>query len=155
MAQATDRRVGKLDRNIMRKYVVGFAFSENRETILLIEKKRPEWQKGLHNGIGGHIEDKEDSLAAMYRECKEETGLVLGWIRKGVMEGMNNDGNKFQCHIFYAYSDNIFNFKQIEDEKLGLHDPFLIPQMLVVTNLNFLIPYGMYDDGSNFISLTY
>ena len=147
----------------MDRFVVGFAFGENKDTILLIKKLRPEWQKGLLNGIGGKIEKGESSLDAMRRECKEETGLTLNWIRRGIMQGKHSvregytadDGRRFQVYIFYAYSNDIFNFKQIEDEPLAIYEPSKIPHMEVVTNLEFLISYGIYTDGSTYMSLTY
>ncbi len=43
---------------------------------MLINKNRPDWQKGKMNGIGGRIEDGEESAACMVRETQEETGLV-------------------------------------------------------------------------------
>lgn len=57
-------------------YVVGFLFSTNKKEVVLIKKNRPDWQKGLLNGIGGHIED-ETPLEAMKREFLEETGLKI------------------------------------------------------------------------------
>ena len=131
-------------------FVVGFAFSENANSVLLVRKQRPEWQKGLLNGIGGKIEEGETSLDAMHRECKEETGLSLNWLRKGLMQGKHSagegyaadDGRRFQCYIFYAFSQEIFNFKQIEDEVLGVYDPSLVRRPDVVENLTFLIPFG-------------
>src|SRR5574344_1132288 len=55
------------------KYVLGFMIS-NDNRIALIQKKRPTWQEGLFNGIGGKIEET-DSCAkqAMRREFEEET----------------------------------------------------------------------------------
>lgn len=58
----------------MKNYVVGFAFNDNH--VLLIEKKRPSWQKGSYNGIGGHIEEGETPKAAMVREFEEECGIA-------------------------------------------------------------------------------
>jgi 8-oxo-dGTP diphosphatase len=59
----------------MISYVVGFMFSEYCNEIALIKKKRPEWQKGRLNGIGGHIEKNEVPHDAMYREFEEEAGI--------------------------------------------------------------------------------
>lgn len=43
--------------------------------ILLIEKNRPNWQKGKLNLLGGKIEDDESPENAALRELKEEAGL--------------------------------------------------------------------------------
>ena len=61
-------------------YVVGFNFivpppgSSDTTKVVLIQKARPEWQKGRLNGVGGHIEEGESPLQAMEREYGEETG---------------------------------------------------------------------------------
>ena len=57
------------------KYVVGIVY--NKENVLLISKKRPTWQAGMLNGIGGKIEPGENPLQAMIRECKEECNLDI------------------------------------------------------------------------------
>lgn len=68
-------------------YVLGFAFSSNWQHVLLVTKARPDWQKGLLNGLGGHVEDGETSLHAMHREFEEESGLgVCCWTKFAVME---------------------------------------------------------------------
>ncbi len=56
-------------------YVLGFAFAPALERVVLIEKKRPAWQAGRINGVGGHIEPGETALVAMVREFEEETGV--------------------------------------------------------------------------------
>jgi 8-oxo-dGTP diphosphatase len=66
----------------MKRYVVGFMFNDDKSKICLIKKNRPEWQKGLLNGIGGHIELGESSLDSMIREFYEETGVathIMAW----------------------------------------------------------------------------
>lgn len=40
----------------MIEYVAGFLFSEDGEYVALVEKQKPEWQKGKYNAIGGKIE---------------------------------------------------------------------------------------------------
>ena len=61
----------------MKRYVVGFLFSEDLKNVALIRKNRPEWQKGLLNGIGGHIEIGETDQQAMAREFAEEAGVSI------------------------------------------------------------------------------
>ena len=61
-------------------YVVGFLFDMDRKLVVLIEKKKPTWQVGFLNGVGGHIEPMETPAEAMEREFEEETGLrMLIW----------------------------------------------------------------------------
>lgn len=49
--------------------------------VALVEKNRPEWQKGRMNGIGGHIEEGEAPWDAMVREFWEETGCRTEQLR--------------------------------------------------------------------------
>ena len=51
----------------MNNYVLGFAFNKNFREVLLILKNKPQWQKGLYNGIGGKIEEGELPIEAMVR----------------------------------------------------------------------------------------
>ena len=52
------------------------AFLFRNDEVLLIERaKKGEFAYNQLNGIGGHIERKEDPLSAIRREVKEETGL--------------------------------------------------------------------------------
>lgn len=53
-------------------YVLGFLIQE--DSIVLIRKRKPEWQAGKLNGVGGKIEAGEVPYVAMCREFKEETG---------------------------------------------------------------------------------
>jgi ADP-ribose pyrophosphatase YjhB (NUDIX family) len=46
------------------------------QRIVLMEKRRPSWQRNRYNGPGGHIEAGESRYAAMIREAEEETGVI-------------------------------------------------------------------------------
>lgn len=59
---------------MMQEYVLGFCFSNSLEEVWLIRKKRPAWQAGKLNGVGGHVEEGETPLCAMLRESFEEFG---------------------------------------------------------------------------------
>ena len=60
--------------------MVGFLFRNSGTEVALVRKLKPEWQRGLLNGIGGKIEPGEDSREAMVREFEEETGArVDAW----------------------------------------------------------------------------
>jgi len=141
----------------MERYVVGFAFNKDAGEILLVKKLRPRWMRGLLNGIGGHIEKGEPPLDAMKRECKEETGITqITWIYKGIMNGTNNDMKSFECHIFYAHSQNIYRYRQIEDEQLGIYQVSNLQREQMISNTRFLIPLGAYpQNGLTFIHLVY
>lgn len=55
-------------------YTLGFAFDGAQRNVLLVEKKKPAWQAGKLNGIGGKIEPTVDVTLedAMAREWDEE-----------------------------------------------------------------------------------
>lgn len=137
------------------RYVVGFAFDERAEYVLLVHKLKPEWQRGRLNGIGGKIEPGETPLEAMDRECLEETGLRLTWVQRGRMSGINNDGSQFECFVFYAYSDEIYNFEQKEDEPLTVCFADAVRQKKTIRNLTFLVPFGRCDDGCAHLEMRY
>jgi 8-oxo-dGTP diphosphatase len=142
--------------NDHQQYVVGFAFNE-LERVLLVEKKRPDWQKGLLNGIGGKIEPGETPAEAMDRECHEETGLRLKWTEVGLMRGANTDGKRtlFECFIYYAKSEKVNQFQQMEDEPLSIWNIGDLSGRPVVANLNFLIPFMLCEDRPSYIYLRY
>jgi len=61
----------------MQNYVVGFPLNIDGDETILIKKKRPKWQKGYFNGVGGHIEKDETPAEAMSREFLEEAGALI------------------------------------------------------------------------------
>lgn len=122
-------------------YSLGFLFSSDLTKVLLIEKKKPEWQKGLLNGIGGKTEEeKESSMESVIREFKEETGIDtegLGWRQYAWLQG-NSEGWGVAC--FVGAGDMIENFQTLTDEKVS------IVKVSDILNLNTLsnIPWLVY-----------
>lgn len=81
----------------MIRYVLGFAFNSRME-VCLIQKRKPAWQAGKWNGVGGKIENGEAALTAMMREFKEETGVATQpehWRYFGAMLG-----DHWECQLF-------------------------------------------------------
>lgn len=100
------------------QFVLGFIFNNDLDKVLLVKKNRspiPE-MVGKLNGIGGHCELGEDIYDTMFRECQEETGLsICEWIHfcdLNASEGL--------VHCFYATTEDIYNFQQLEDEELNI-----------------------------------
>lgn len=100
----------------MTKYVLGFAFSEQRGQVLLISKTHPKWQYGKLNGVGGHIEEGESPKEAMVREFAEEVGIhtrQTDWKYFAFM----TDYKSWECYCFRSFDVNIFSSHQKTDEK--------------------------------------
>lgn len=92
---------------------MGGLFSPGLTHVALIRKKRPAWQTGLWNLIGGHVED-ESSLACMRREFQEETGYYqYNW---DYVAKLHNHGN-YIIDIFGAECyENMPDLKTTTDE---------------------------------------
>jgi 8-oxo-dGTP diphosphatase len=122
-------------------YVLGFAFDQNLN-VLLIEKTRPSWQQGLLNGAGGKIESHDASpVAAMVREFKEETGLHSmpeQWRRVVQMEGLD-----WVVHVFSIdVSDDLMELNgrgTDTDEKVRVITVDQLYDAPVISNLPWLI----------------
>jgi 8-oxo-dGTP diphosphatase len=100
------------------KYCLGFAFSLDRSKVLVIRKKRPAWQAGRLNGIGGKLESGETALVAMQRECQEETGLRIShWEYFATIESPH-----FEVTCFRAFTDDIFGAVSLTDEEVTVED---------------------------------
>lgn len=107
-----DRQEGAI-MNPIQKYVLGFAFCDNREFVLMVRKERgPQINIGKLNGIGGRIENDELPLKAMERECREEAGVEAEWHELGVMKGKD-----WEVHLFCA--DFVFDDKIPQTNDVG------------------------------------
>jgi 8-oxo-dGTP pyrophosphatase MutT (NUDIX family) len=73
-------------------YVLGVAFTHDMRCAVVIEKKKPEWQAGKLNCVGGKVEPKEAAESAMPREFFEETGTMTAvedWLYFFTMRFLN------------------------------------------------------------------
>ena len=121
------------------RYVAGFMFSSTKRQVALINKLRPEWQRGLWNGIGGHIEPGEEPGAAMIREFHEETGVIGGvhWEHFATLITEHNS----EVVFFRAFSDRVFAIQQQTDEQVAFFDVDALPK--TIPNLAFLVPMAL------------
>lgn len=100
-------------------YVLGFAFTHDGR-VALIRKKRPQWQEGRLNGIGGKVEDNESSIEAMQREFLEETGLDIKshyWQYRGRMYGYD-----WSVFVYTVQIQAVENVSTQTDEEVVLVD---------------------------------
>lgn len=126
------------------KYTVGFLFNEDQQLLALIQKKKPKWQCGMLNGIGGKIEPGENAAQAMTREFCEETGCddFIDWKPFVTMSGTD-----WVVHFYKAFVPDIVlqMLKSPTNEKVVLvnvqnacaFDSNVIP------NLRWLIPMAL------------
>jgi 8-oxo-dGTP diphosphatase len=105
-------------------YVVGFAFDgalRYYSHVLLIQKNKPDWQRGKYNGVGGKIDHEapdlpsgvrrlETPIEAMVREFFEETGVRTRQEDWELFAVMHDGAYRHQVFCFesqaaYAYDE--------------------------------------------------
>jgi 8-oxo-dGTP diphosphatase len=123
-------------------FVVGFLFSPDKQRIVLMEKKRPEWQVGLLNGPGGRIKEDETPYAAIEREFKEETGASgIFWRPFCRMQSGKN-------HVIFFVGVADVEVKQMTDEPVAWHDFSALDPEKMVRNLWWLLPLALDEKGA-------
>lgn len=124
----------------MNAYVLGFLFNETRDKVLLIHKLRPEWQKGMLNGVGGHIEDEETPYDAMGREFKEETGVYIpNWEHCITLISSKANWLVMIYRNYGAGNVTIKRCQSITDEKISIENINNLPEKCI-PNLRWIIP---------------
>ncbi len=120
------------------RYVVGFMFSMKERSVLLIKKRRPEWQAGLLNGIGGRIDPGETPTQAMVREFREECGIVTTesqWEPYAEME--SGDASIY----FFSSKGDITLAESLTDETVySVAYERILKHRFLVPNLIWLVP---------------
>lgn len=139
----------------MIEYVAGFCFSQDLKGILLIQKKKPAWQAGRLNAIGGKIESDETPLVAMHREFKEETlwePTGSTWINFATLIGSDFRVHFFcmQSHSYRWHMEKILQIQQSgakpEEEKIHCNSVEYIlsrNEFEIIPNLAWLIPMAL------------
>jgi 8-oxo-dGTP diphosphatase len=119
------------------KAVVGFMFSEDTRKVALIRKRRPAFQAGLLNGVGGKVERGERPEAAMVREFFEETGVqtaVAAW--KYVARILVSDWDI----KFYCTTGDLSALKSTTDELIEVHNVSTLNFQSTLRNVQWLVP---------------
>ena len=101
----------------MQYYTLGFAF-DDLGRVALIEKQKPDWQKGKWNGIGGKFERGESDAQCMYREFLEETGVAIlpeKWTAFGTIRGAD-----CYVYLFTTAEKAVRDVATLEDEQVML-----------------------------------
>lgn len=125
-------------------YVVGFQFNADGTRVALIRKGRPEWQSGLLNGIGGHVERNESAPAAMLREFEEETGMSQRstlWREFASVRTWTGSLVAF----YSSFTDAVELVRTVTDEEVKVFNVFSLPALKeqTVPNLMWLIPLAL------------
>lgn len=121
------------------QYVAGFLFSPSGQYVALIEKNKPEWRRGLLNGIGGKIEPGETPGMAMRREFQEEAGLdLLSWRPFCVLTGAT-----FRVHFFETMHSRWWSAETCTNEAVRFHKTKDLPTLNTIPNLKWLIPLAL------------
>lgn len=123
------------------RYVCGFLFY--RDTVVLIRKARPEWQRGRLNGVGGKVEPHEHPDDAMAREFREETGIQEHIVWKRFCELKVLGGSVFFYRAF------VNKWRRMRPEKDSGEEPFrykvseVLESDKLIDNLKYLIPMAL------------
>lgn len=127
----------------MQDYVLGFMFSDDGQWVALIKKTKPQWQAGLLNGIGGKVEPGEESLDAMVREFKEETGVqthIDDWDYFLTMSGED-----WRVYCYRSFGDEVFEVATQEEEEVKLINMNELSEWKTISNLQWLLPMALDD----------
>lgn len=132
----------------MKQYVVGFAIDYGMQRLALIRKNRPEWQRGLLNGIGGHVEPGEAPRPAVVREFHEETGHRTSPSHWDLFLTISGEEFKIWYYRIGFTSSSLNTLRSTTDEKVGLYDlRFLFSDEELVPDLSWVIPLAVYRAG--------
>lgn len=138
------------ERKTMTRYALGLLFDALGERVLLLLKRRPDWQRGKFNGIGGKIENGEDPHEAMVREAREELGIMTrtgDWRQFAVL----TDSRDYAVVCFSMHSNHYqeenseFNpmtlgeLSSTEDEEAVIFDVRKLPEN-IIPNVRWLVP---------------
>lgn len=122
-------------------YVVGFLFDRPTERVVLIKKRRPQWQEGKLNGLGGHRRIGETPIEAVRREFAEQTGLFIDkWYKFLLL-----NGEDYEVHFFKAFckQQEILYARTATDEEIHLVELCSLDYELCILNLRYIIPMAL------------
>lgn len=123
----------------MQHFTLGFVFDQSLEHVLLMHKTKPEWQAGRVNGLGGKVEEGEESRACIAREIKEEADLSTAeedWVHVGIMRGTG-----WQVDVYgLVYQGAMTDARSLEAECVEWFPVDTLPQNHI-PNLAWIVPF--------------
>lgn len=141
-------------------YVLGFLFSPDYKKLVLIQKNKPEWQKGLFNVPGGRVENYDKTYNhATAREFSEEAGICIPYYEWQQFASLNGPDYKVYC--FVADSGIYKQVSSRTSETIKVHEveDVLTGKLPIVPGLTYLIPlardYLVNPSSPKYTSFTY
>lgn len=120
------------------QYCLGLPFNVDRDRVLLINKERPDWQRGKLNGVGGQRREDETYLQSMRRECLEETGCDIPESDWNFVLDM--EFPQALIKVYSAFTDEVYKAEQVTDEKPELMPITWLTTKRFLHNLQWIIP---------------
>lgn len=117
---------------------LAFIFNQSLDRVILIQKQRPSWQKGLWNGLGGKVEPRENLLECVKREVHEESGLDISQASWYQMADMSSQTWRVGVLATDMATNNLPPVVSATGEDVNWFETTRLPQ--VVDNLIWLIP---------------
>lgn len=133
----------------MKNYVLGFAFSEDRQRVVLIRKNGNSVpaHEGKLNGVGGKCNPHEYLAEAMSREFMEEAGVDIPESRWGFKGQFSGAG--WSVKVFSTFTDDIYKARTMEDEEVMVTNlvtiPFLKENSLLCHHVPLLVGLCLND----------
>jgi len=128
----------------MELLTVGFVFDASLEHVLLLHKKKPDWQVGRLNGLGGKVEDGETAVACVARECREETCLNIPterWTKCATVHQTDATGNEKVVDFFATtHEGDLSDAKRGDYEDVEWFNCLAPLPNNTLQNLHFLVP---------------
>jgi len=118
------------------EYVLCFMFNYDFSKVAMIRKRKPEWQAGLLNGIGGKVESGESPRDAMIREFEEETGYEID--NMGLKSFCLMEGEDFKVFTFTCRG-HLELLRTMEAEPIVIVDVANLPKEQTVENIMWLV----------------
>lgn len=134
---------------MIQNMVVGFAFDEDRKTVVLIRKQRPQWMAGKLNGVGGKVEPGESMLDAMIREFWEEAGVST--VTSDWDHFMTMDGRGWRIHYFRMFNNKkVAAAETLTDEQVVIVSATCFDRLNRdgISNLVWIVGLALDKDGS-------
>lgn len=123
----------------MQYYTLGFIFDSSLKNVLLVHKKKPAWQKGKINGIGGSLRKNESMKTGIRRETFEESGLTIP-ARNWKYVATIIDSPPATIYVLTTvYNGDTSDAKTITNEKVQWFTIDKLPNT-IISNLTWLIP---------------